>query len=74
MISFSKTKSEDSEKYIVLTYREGIPKILPTTYFNSDSGWGCMLRVGQMFLANLYFKFQKKTAFEVISLFNENKP
>lgn len=49
-------KEHGEEKYILLTYRSGIEKVLPTTYYNSDAGWGCMLRVGQMFLANLYFK------------------
>lgn len=74
MLSFKTKKLEDDEQFIVFTYREGIPKILPTTYFTSDSGWGCMLRVGQMFIANLYFKLQKKTPFEILTLFNENKP
>jgi hypothetical protein len=35
-----------------MTYRSNIEKLLPTTYYNSDSGWGCMLRVGQMAIAN----------------------
>jgi hypothetical protein len=35
-----------------MTYRSGIVKVLPSTYYDTDSGWGCMLRVGQMAIAN----------------------
>ena len=32
-----------------------------------------MLRVGQMFVANLYYKYEKKGEQEVIRLFYDNK-
>ena len=46
----------EEEDYLLLTYRSNIKKAVDTTYYNSDSGWGCMLRVGQMFIANLFYK------------------
>jgi hypothetical protein len=53
---FGGKKIEDEEQFIRLTYRKNIKKLLPSTYYNSDSGWGCMLRVAQMAIANILLK------------------
>lgn len=37
---------------IWFSYRQEFPEIVPTP-FRSDVGWGCMLRTGQMMLANV---------------------
>lgn len=66
------TSEETQEQYILLTYRSGIIQLTDTTYYTSDAGWGCMLRVGQMFIANIYYVFQGRNWLNVIKLFYDN--
>jgi len=58
---------------VLLTYRSGIIPVLPSTYYDSDSGWGCMLRVAQMFVANLLHRRLKQPFEEVVKLFVDNE-
>lgn len=41
------------------TYRRGFPRI-GTTTFQSDQGWGCMLRCGQMVLSESFFECHRR--------------
>lgn len=82
---YSSVKEEEINKCISETiwfsYRENIPPILkdkfPKDYFTCDRGWGCMLRCGQMMLAealkrHLYVKnddVTKETLLDIILLF-----
>ncbi|EGW34341.1 uncharacterized protein SPAPADRAFT_59751, partial [Spathaspora passalidarum NRRL Y-27907] len=40
--------------------------------FNSDVGWGCMIRTSQSLLANALMKLQPSAEHEVINLFQDN--
>lgn len=45
-------------KTIWFTYRNNFPGLLNNKE-KSDTGWGCMIRVGQMFLAEMLGRFQR---------------
>ena len=61
------TKNEKNEliykisKIILFTYRKNFPQIINSIgeKFISDTGWGCMLRCGQMLLARAIYKLLK---------------
>lgn len=59
--------------YILLTYRSGIQPLFPSTTYDSDAGWGCMLRVAQMFAANLLFRRLRWKYLDVLLLFLDNQ-
>lgn len=63
---------KDNELFVRMTYRSSIKKLLPTTTYTSDSGWGCMLRVVQMALANLLCKWEGAKPQTVIPLCWDN--
>ena len=62
----------DQEEFVRLTYRSEIRAVLPTTTYSSDAGWGCMLRVVQMALANLLTKREGAQPQTVVPLFWDN--
>lgn len=63
---------KDEELFVRLTYRSNIRKLLATTTYTSDAGWGCMLRVVQMALANLLCKREGADPKNVIPLCWDN--
>ena len=72
---FSKTYTQDIMnkliysigKIIYLSYKKNFPSIINKkknkTYTN-DSGWGCMIRCGQMILSRAIYKYYKKLKFD----------
>jgi hypothetical protein len=55
-----------------MTYRSNIEKLLASTYYTSDSGWGCMLRVGQMAMANYLLQVLDVPYLTILKLFWDN--
>jgi cysteine protease ATG4 len=48
------TEFQDYLKTVIwFSYRKNFPKLLKTTAYDSDRGWGCMLRTGQMMFAEI---------------------
>jgi cysteine protease ATG4 len=41
----------DFRSHILITYRSNFRELLPLSNITTDSGWGCMIRSGQMILA-----------------------
>jgi len=52
-------------KIIFLSYKKNFPEIknLKGKKYTSDSGWGCMIRCGQMIMARGLYKYFKKIGF-----------
>lgn len=63
---------KDDQEYIRFTYRNHIKPIFDTTKYTSDSGWGCMLRVLQMAIANLIYLKEKGDPKQIVGLFYDN--
>lgn len=59
---------------MLLTYRSNITPRLPSTLYSSDAGWGCMLRVAQMLIANLLVRHARLPLPTVLPLFWDNAP
>ena len=54
-------------KIIYLSYKKNFPKIKnekKNKSYTNDSGWGCMIRCGQMILSRAIYKYYKKLKFD----------
>lgn len=67
--NLDQTYIKDIKELIWCTYRSGFEPIEGTS-FSSDSGWGCMIRTGQMIVAEALKKLQYPLD-RIVSLFQD---
>lgn len=69
---FMQSCSEIPSSYIRLIYRSSIKPSLPSVDYTTDAGWGCMIRVAQMFIANYLHLYLEQSHESVLLKFLDN--